>query len=313
MPAPVAAWLLCRRLPQHVFIEPTNRCNLSCPLCLQPNHPRERGCMGLEDFRRIADELRRFASGLIMHLLGESLLNEDFFEMVRHAESLGLQCTFTTNGELLDRHIGDVFDSRLTAICVCLDGVDRETHRRYRTEGDFDRVRASIVELCAERRRRGTTRPHVAIQNLALRFNVEQRGELEAWARSVGVDQVVYRALHLGLGKVDGAPEELAAEYLPEEAGERGEDGEAVGLCRSGGVCGELHRATILWNGDVVPCMRSAWNAEETFGNVLKDGGFRSVWRSRRHREFLRRHIVRGGEACRVKELFDAAPRSGGG
>ncbi len=305
MPPGLAAWLLCRRLPRHVFVEPTNRCNLRCPLCIQPNHPRQRGSMELGAFEQIANELRLFADGLVMHLLGESLLNESFFDMVRHAEGVGLRCTFTTNGQLLDQHIDDVFRSGLTSITICLDGADEETHVRYREGSDFHRVRAAIETLCRERRRRSSSRPSIFVQNLTLRFNVGQRKLLERWAAETGVDRIVDRPIHLGLGKVDGDFEELAREYLPKTISTRREEQDAVGLCPETRVCPELYRATILWNGDVVPCMRGCWNSEGSFGNVLEDGGFRKVWRSREHREFVRGHLRRGAAPCTVKKLFE--------
>ena len=261
--------------------------------------------MDLATFRRIADELQHFASGLVMHLLGESLLNESLFDMVGYAESRELRCTFTTNGELLDEHLDDVFDSGLTAICVCLDGADEETHTRYRSGSDFHRVRAAVERLCEERRRRASSRPRVFVQNLTLRFNVDQRGLLESWAREVGVDGVVDRPVHLGLGKADGSREELAREFLPGGVASSREEEESIGLCPDQRVCGELYRATILWNGDVVPCGRGAWNGEGSFGNVLADGGFRKVWRSRRQRALLEEHLRRGANHCHVKALFD--------
>ncbi|MDP6538685.1 MAG: radical SAM protein [Planctomycetota bacterium] len=299
---------MTRRLPRHVFVELTNHCNLSCPLCLQPHHPRGRGHMTAAAFRPLADEIRHFADGLVLHLLGESLVNPDLFEIVSYAEAVGLNCTFTTNGELLDEHLEEIFASRLSAITVCIDGADAATHSSYRIGSDFERVRAAVVELCRQRRDRGLDRPHVTVQTLAMACNAEQHGRLREWTEEAGVDRFLLRPLHLGLGKAGGDPEELARAFIGAGARDLAEEEAAIGLCPSRRVCGELYRATVLWNGDVVPCGRGAWNAEGSFGNVFTDGGFAAVWRSPAHRAFVRAHLERRDSPCSVKSEMDGPP-----
>lgn len=296
-PAVVASRLMCWRLPRHVVVEPTNHCNLRCPLCPHERHPRARGFMSVDQFRSLALECREFAHGLVLFLLGESLVHPQFFRLVAFAEELGLRCTVTTNGELLHRHIEDVFTSGLTSLRVTLDGATAETHARYRRGGHFERVRDSVERLLDERRRRGRG-PHVAIQTIAFPFNAAERRELSDWARSVGADQLVLREPHIGVHRSLGEARELANEFVEPAARERAIAKAADAACDDGMGCGELWRATVLWNGDVVPCMRSAWDGLDSFGNVFRDGGLKSVWRSERHRTFLRQHAARPGGRC---------------
>ncbi|MDP6838080.1 MAG: radical SAM protein [Planctomycetota bacterium] len=308
LPASWAAYLLCRRLPRHVFVELTNNCNLACPLCLQPDHPRSRGNLTLARFRPLADEARHYAKGLILHLLGESLLNPELFAIVAYAEEAALACTFTTNGEYLDEHIEEIFTSGLTAVTVCLDGADAATHNLYRQGSDFERVRCAVETLCLERAARGLTKPHVTVQTLTMGTNAPQREALAEWTKAIGADRYLPRPLHLGLGKVKGEPQELARQFLAGPRPSKAEEEAAVGLCPSTRVCGELYRATVLWNGDVVPCGRGAWNGEGAFGNVFTDGGLRAVWRSPAHRAFVREHLIRGKGACSVATEVDSSP-----
>lgn len=247
--------------------------------------------MGYDDFRTLALEAREFAHGLVLYLLGESLLHPRFFGLVACAEELGLRCTVTTNGELLDRHVADVFGSRLTSLCVTVDGATPATHARYRRGGDVTRVMAAVERVLAERRRLGRG-PHVAVQTLALPFNAEERESIKTWALNAGADAFVVRDVNVGIRRTDAAARALALEYVEPAAWERAIAKGVRGKCEDGSKCGELRRATVLWNGDVVPCMRSAWDGRDSFGNVFRDGGLRSVWRSKRHLEHLRRHLA---------------------
>ncbi|MBK7643672.1 MAG: radical SAM protein [Planctomycetes bacterium] len=298
LPAPLSARLLQWRLPRQVYIEPTNHCNLQCPLCFQPDHLRPRGRMTLEQFRALAQELSGFARGLVMHVLGESTLHPDLYSMIACAENLGLRCMLSTNGTLLERQVDAILESRLSVLRVTIEGSDAATHERYRVGSDFESVRRGFERLCAERRRRGLERPWLVVQTLALGFNTEQRGEIRAWALAAGADQHLVRDVHLGLGFAKRPEAELAREFLDEELLRTDPELSGVDPCKVDRICSELYRATILWNGDVVPCARGAWNGTGAFGNALRDGGFKRVWRSRAHLEYLVRHATHGPAGC---------------
>lgn len=299
LPAPLAARALTRLMPRWLVIEPTNRCNLRCPLCPNSFHPRERGRMQLAEFRALADDVRPYANNICLNLLGESLLNPELFDFVAYAESIGVPCSVTTNGQLLDRYIEPILDSRLSTLKIAIDGADRETHERYRVGSDFERIRHAVEELCRRRAELGLAKPHVTILNLVFRFNYGQQDELRRWARAIGADRIGFKPVWIGVSEFsDRSREELAAEYLPDrrELLHDGYTGEH--LARAKRVCPSFYEGVVLWNGDVVPCTRCAYDGREAFGNVFRDGGFDAVWGSERHVRTLERILRHESDMC---------------
>jgi len=299
LPERLAVETLLRVMPRHFDIEATNLCNHHCPLCPNPVQTRPRGRMDPAAFAELAQEIRPFAANLCLSLLGESLLNPGIFDIIASAEGLGIPCALTTNGLLLDESIDQVFESGLSSLKIAVDGADRESHERYRIGGDFDRVRAAVERVCAEKRRRGATRPLISVLSLIFRHNDGQQDEIRRWAKSVGVDRVGFKPVWIGGGRYLGLDEEeLAATWLPENPELHHESYLQENLCRRWRVCPALHMAAILWNGDVVPCGRCAVDGRDVFGNVFTDGGFRAVWGSDRHREVITRILREENDLC---------------
>ena len=62
-------------------------------------------------------------------------------------------------------------------------------------------------------------------------------------------------------------------------------------------VCPTFHEATILWNGDLVPCGLCAFDGREALGNVFEKG-FRALWDSDAHRAQIARIIRKETDLC---------------
>ena len=109
-----------------IKIEPTNLCNLKCPLC--PTNcamSRARGDMSLVLFKKIIDSFEKDEIKKInLWNFGEPLLNKDIFEMVRYAAKKGIRVIISTNSTMLDKEIRkNILYSGLDTIIVCLDGM----------------------------------------------------------------------------------------------------------------------------------------------------------------------------------------------
>ena len=82
-----------------IYLEITNRCNLSCSFCLRSD--RATAFMRPEDFRAILGKIKDHTDHLALHVLGEPLLHPEFGEILALCQEHGIKVNLTTNGTLL--------------------------------------------------------------------------------------------------------------------------------------------------------------------------------------------------------------------
>lgn len=82
-----------------VYLEISNKCNLSCAFC--PGTKRPLGKMDQGRFRVALERLRPFTDFLYFHLMGEPLCHPELEGYLAMADSMGFRVILTTNGTLL--------------------------------------------------------------------------------------------------------------------------------------------------------------------------------------------------------------------
>ncbi|MBE6973281.1 MAG: radical SAM protein [Ruminococcaceae bacterium] len=86
---------------QKVYLEISNRCNLSCSFC--PGTKRPAGAMDEEHFACLLDRLVPWTDYLYFHLMGEPLCHPELERFLMLAGEKGFRVILTTNGTLLPR------------------------------------------------------------------------------------------------------------------------------------------------------------------------------------------------------------------
>mgnify|MGYP003309102763 CR=1 FL=1 len=83
-----------------IYIEITNRCNLSCDFCIKNDRVLKN--INLDDFKIILNKIKPYTKYLYFHILGEPLLHPKINELIDIA-SKHFYINITTNGYLIDR------------------------------------------------------------------------------------------------------------------------------------------------------------------------------------------------------------------
>lgn len=84
---------------QKIYVEISNRCNLSCAFC--PGTRRAPGRMTVEEFGELLPKLRPYTQFLYFHIMGEPLCHPQLKEFLALAGDFGFKVILTTNGTLL--------------------------------------------------------------------------------------------------------------------------------------------------------------------------------------------------------------------
>jgi len=296
--AAAATLPVTHRLPRFMAVEPTNACNLKCPLCPVGAGTMDRavGFMPLEAYRRLIDEIATHTRRILMNFAGEPLLHPHIGEMVRLAAQRNVQVTLGTHGNI-DR-MQELVDAGLTEVLFSLDGTTQETYGRYRIGGSLEVARANLRKLVAARDAAPGRRTRVILQFVVMRHNAHQVDEVVSLGRELGVDQVSLQPVCVN----DFFREDLAAlveRWVPTDSPYlMHPETIAGGAFRRPPLCVWAIQSVVLWNGDVTICCFDA-SGSTVVGNAFGPGGFAAVWNDPAYRTARRGVLLQDFPICR--------------
>lgn len=275
-------------LPRMVMIEPTNECNLRCPLCPTGagTLKRPKGQMSLDLYQRILTELDTSLERVMLYNYGEPFLHPRLLDLIAAAHQAEVYTRVSTNGLVFIRSISadDLITSGLDYLRVSVDGATPETYNLYRIGGKLDRVLEGIELLQQRKRELGKRKPIVELQFIVMSHNEHEIPLIRQTAHELGT---LLRLKSVGLGDLDRDPAKRA--WLPGDSSPRRyeeHDGH-LRLAQNGRrVCDHpWHRLVINWDGQVAPCCYDP-NGEYAFGNAAE--GIAAVWNGERVQAFRR-------------------------
>ena len=132
--------------PHRLSVELANICNLHCSYCFRSEdnlYSQRAEFFPLELLRRIVIEAREAAHITRVNFTGgEPTLHPQFAEILETIAAANLQASFVTNGWHFERVWPALSNNRpaISHVAFSVDGIDRETHDRWRGNGSFDRL-----------------------------------------------------------------------------------------------------------------------------------------------------------------------------
>ncbi|MBS3075832.1 SPASM domain-containing protein [Candidatus Pacearchaeota archaeon] len=276
--------------PPTLMIEPTNICNLKCPLC--PTGAglikRKKGFMTLQDFKKIIDEMQDYIIHLRLWNWGEPLLNPEIFDMISYAEQKKIFVNLSTNSNFLDKDTSKkLIDSGLDELIISLDGASEETYCKYRKGGDFKKIIDSLKFLIEEKKQLNKKTPYIKLQFIIMKHNQHEIERIKKLAGELGIDQLVFKTV----GVMDYFSKEDIKKYLPdkEEHSRYAFKGNELVLKRKiKNWCDFLWEEMIInWDGEVVPCCFDMNNLH-VLGNAFKQG-VKKIWNNKEYIDFRKK------------------------
>lgn len=135
-----------RFIPNHLYLELTDECNLSCRHCYINAGKHGKSRIPIGSAVRVLNEFSTIGESVTLSG-GEPLLYEHWPALIEAAARKNLQVMVVTNAVLLtEEAIRSCMDAR-AAIAISIDGWRRETHDRLRGRGSFDIVRRRLDAL----------------------------------------------------------------------------------------------------------------------------------------------------------------------
>jgi len=301
-------------LPRSLYLETTNRCDSKCQTCIRTFRSLEPPAdLTLEQVKAITEQFS-VLERVVLHGIGEPLLNREIFEIVAYLKTRAATVLFNSDAiSLTATRALRLIQSGLDEYRVSLDAATRQTYRRLRGVDQFDRVVANVRRLVQLERGRSRSAPRVSLWFTATRANLDELLAFVRLAADLGVDEVYVQRLvfnGLGLATAENALHGRLQRQEQEVLDQAQELARGLGVAlRASGLTtplaslkGEMSSprpwagcqrpwtlSYVTANGNVLPCCISPWVARDyqalILGNALAEP-FADIWNGERYRRF---------------------------
>lgn len=215
-------------LPRSIYIEPTSRCNELCQQCPRTLLSREDDRdLSFDKFRQIVEQFPQLER-VVLHGLGEPLLNKELPLMIRYLKERGVYVLFNSNGILLNEKRGQaLIDAGLDEYRLSMDGGTRETYAHVRGVDAFEKIWRNVGNFITMQKAQNASKPAVSLWFTAMRENLHELPTLIERAHEYGVPEIYLQRLvyfEQGLAASQQAlfhrstPEELTLIHRAEKA-----------------------------------------------------------------------------------------------
>jgi radical SAM protein with 4Fe4S-binding SPASM domain len=293
--------------PINITIEPTNICNLRCPICETGDGTlgRPDGHMTFESFKTIIDKVGSHTNTLMFYFMGEPFLNKDAYRMIRYAKDFGIPwITTCTNGDAVNPK--KLIECGLDEVNFQIGGMTQETHQVYRVNSNLDRVLRNLEATVRLRNKKGISL-QVAGGFIVMKHNEHETQEFLSFAKRIGVD--LPSLVHPSVRTVEQGIQFLTKNkkywiYNSDDFSR----GQLKRTTLPDNDCPWIYYSmTVQMNGDVVPCCHDP-KGRHVMGNLLKQN-LNEIWNGSRFTAFrkqLHRDQV-GIDICRLCASYPAA------
>jgi radical SAM protein with 4Fe4S-binding SPASM domain len=258
------------------------------------------GLMPFGQFKTIFKDIK-YTESVLLQGTGEPFLNPEIFDMINYLNDRKFHHIWIiSNGSTMDSEVRkEILDSKVSEICVSVDGAKAKTYEEIRKGANFVEVTTNVRELVEEKRRRGVNYPELALIFVALKSNITELSDFVRMAHDIGVNRVDIKEFsmphpsltHLCLDNDD-------RKYFLEALETSKQLGIRAVFYHS--LIPELmptNRQKCYWpwtslcvtiDGHVTPCWYNLFPEDCSMGNLLEQD-FLSVWNSEKYQEFRRR------------------------
>ena len=172
-----------------VYIEPTNRCNITCVTCMRNIWDEPLGKMTEDTFEKILEGLKQITPRPLVFFggIGEPLFHPKTIEMVERVRAIGSPVEIITNAILLNAERSKrLIAAGIDTLWVSIDGARPESYEDVRLGAELPRVLANLETFRGMRYHSFTPKPALGINFVAMKRNIADLPEVLKIAASVG-------------------------------------------------------------------------------------------------------------------------------
>jgi MoaA/NifB/PqqE/SkfB family radical SAM enzyme len=172
-----------------VYIEPTNRCNITCVTCMRNIWDEPPGKMAPETFEQILGGLKQITPRPLVFFggIGEPLFHTQTIEMIERVREIGAPVEIITNGILLNAERSRrLIDAHIETLWISIDGAQPESYADVRLGAELPRVIENVQTFRSMRRHSFRPMPEIGINFVAMKRNIHDLPAVLKLALSLG-------------------------------------------------------------------------------------------------------------------------------
>ena len=267
--------------PTIIQIEPTNRCNLNCPVCpVSCGLDRTIGDMNFGLFEQLVHDLHHYLLVMLFWDWGEPFLHPRAYDMIRLATDNGIRVMASTNGHLFadKEHAANAVESNLDVLVFSIDGLEQKTYEQFRKSGNLEVALRGVRNVLQARDRQNSRLPLINLRLIVNRFNEHEIPQARDFAKRLGVDVLTLRKFH-SVSELDNSVH-VEHHFIPEKEAfklpKRNNNNELMRVqnnpCRNLWNCPTIH-----WDGKVCSCFMD-YKGQRPLGDLKKESII-NIWR----------------------------------
>jgi radical SAM protein with 4Fe4S-binding SPASM domain len=271
------------RVPTTVHIEPTNKCNQTCVMCVHPDMRRPVTFIDEDIALRAIDQCAEFGVYAVhFFFFGEPFLNRKTVDYIRIAKEKGIPLVSVTTNftSIKDAEIERLVVDGLDSIHISFEGLNREKYEAIRGTDSFERVLRNLDRLYHFKVKHKSEKPWVSLTYVRTEETDEQIESFQSvWRDKVNSIHISPQFDYLGrapIRKDQGTPNSEG--ILDRSSDERL-------------ACRQLWlRLVVLSNGELVPCSQNI-DGELSLGNI-RDMTIAEAWQGDKMLDLRAQHIT---------------------
>lgn len=269
-------------------------CQLECFLCPTGNKINRKGIIGegylkFKDFKKFIDDNPNIKE-IETSNYGEIFLNPELDKIIEYAFNKEIKL-YARNGvnlnNITDENIKNLVRYNFKEITISIDGATNKTYKKYRKNGNFDKVIDNIKKINEVKEKKNSEFPKLIWQFIIFDYNMKEIFEAKKIADKLNMDFRV---------KLDWSKKE--------KNGYKIEDIYSNKILRKIIKIDKIYNKNfclqvwnyprINWNGDLLGC---CVNFKIDFGNVFKDGLYNIINR-KKYRNFKQKILDEKKSLC---------------
>ncbi|MBI3591354.1 MAG: radical SAM protein [Candidatus Melainabacteria bacterium] len=298
--------------PPCLFLEVTNKCNLSCPTCQlgtdQAYVGYNKADISFEQFKKIIDEIPSLVY-VTLQGVGEPLLNKDIMKMIQYCTQKGISTYINTNGTILtESKSHELIEAGLGNLSISINSFDEKVFADTRSGASINKITENIKKFVEIKKKSQKKKPIVSFRAILMKETEPYMEDLIFKSDELGID-VLYIQLFISvianksLWNSNLTKEEIEVFSIKLERWKKqvkmnivtesfGKSSNNLGQCKL-----PWFSPNITAEGYVTPCCTISNPSILELGNVFETP-FEQIWNSDKFVEFRAGFYKKQPKAC---------------